>query len=189
MNTNKPELLVPAGDIDCIRAAVQNGADSVYFGAELFSARANAKNFSLNELEEIIKYCKIRNVKTHLALNTLITDDEFPKAFEIAKQAYLYGLDAIIVQDLGFAKTIIQNFPSLEVHASTQMSVHNLEGVLELQNLGFKRVVLSRELSIPEIEYIKNNSNIELEIFIHGALCISYSGQCLFSSLIGGRSR
>ena len=189
MNTNKPELLVPAGDIDCIRAAVQNGADAVYFGAELFSARANAKNFSLAELEEIIKYCKLRNVKTHLALNTLITDDEYLKAFEIAKHAYMCGLDAIIVQDLGFAKTIIKSFPSLEVHASTQMSVHNLEGVLELQNLGFKRVVLSRELSIPEIEYIKNNSNIELEIFIHGALCISYSGQCLFSSLIGGRSR
>ena len=183
-----PELLVPAGDFDCLRAGVQNGANAIYFGSNFFSARANAKNFSMDELEEAIKYCKIRNAKTNLTINTLLSDEEFPSAALLAKSAYEFGIDAIIVQDLGFAKYLINNFPSLAVHASTQMTVHNLEGVLELEKLGFKRVVLSRELPINEIEYIKNNCNVEVEVFIHGALCISYSGQCLFSSLVGGRS-
>lgn len=185
----KPELLVPAGDFDCVRAGVQNGADAIYLGASLFSARASAKNFSIDELKEVIKYCKLRNVKTHLAINTLLDNSEFIDAFNLAKSAYEFGIDAIIVQDLGFACALLKSFPDLEIHASTQMSVHNLEGVLELEKLGFKRVVLSRELSINEIEYIRNNCNVELEVFIHGALCISYSGQCLFSSLVGGRSR
>ena len=190
MNINtKPELLVPAGDFECVRAGVQNGADAIYFGGNLFNARANAKNFSINELKEAIEYCKIRNVKTHLTLNTLLTDTEFFNAFNLAKSAYEYGIDAIIVQDLGFGKYLLKHFPNLEVHASTQMSVHNLEGVLELQELGFKRVVLSRELSIDEIHYIRNHCSVELEVFVHGALCISYSGQCLYSSLVGGRSR
>lgn len=183
-----PELLVPAGDFDCVRAGVQNGADCIYLGANIFSARANAKNFSLEELKEVIEYCKIRNVKTNLTLNTLITDSEFADAVLLAKKAYEFGIDAIIVQDLGLGKYLIDNFPNLEVHASTQMSVHNLEGVLELEKLGFSRVVLSREVPINEIEYIRNNCKVDLEIFIHGALCISYSGQCLFSSLVGGRS-
>ena len=183
-----PELLVPAGDFDCVRAGVQNGADCIYFGANLFSARASAKNFSLDELSQAVRYCKLRNVKTNLTLNTLITDDEFSDAVKVAEVAYKCGVDAIIVQDLGLAKFLIKNFPGIEIHGSTQMSVHNLEGVLELQKLGFSRVVLSREVPINEIEYIRNNCNIDLEIFIHGALCISYSGQCLFSSLVGGRS-
>ena len=183
-----PELLVPAGDFDCVRAGVQNGADCIYIGANIFSARANAKNFSLEELKEVIEYCKIRNVKTNLTLNTLITDSEFADAVLLAKKAYEFGIDAIIVQDLGLGKYLIDNFPNLEVHASTQMSVHNLEGFLELEKLGFSRVVLSREVPINEIEYIRNNCKVDLEIFIHGALCISYSGQCLFSSLVGGRS-
>ena len=187
-NIRKPELLVPAGDFDCVRAGVQNGADCIYFGANLFSARASAKNFDLDELKTAIEYCKIRNVKTNLTLNTLLTDSEFSQAIELAKKAYEFGIDAIIVQDLGLAKFLIKNFPNLEVHASTQMSVHNLEGVLELEKLGFSRVVLSREVSIDEIEYIRNNCKVDLEVFIHGALCISYSGQCLFSSLVGGRS-
>lgn len=182
------ELLSPVGDFECLKAAVQNGADCVYLGANLFSARASAKNFSLEELQEAIHYCKIRGVKTNLTLNTLIKDDEMNDAFELAKKAYEFGIDAIIVQDLGLAKILINSFPDLSIHGSTQMSVHNLQGVLELQNLGFKRVVLSRELSIEEIEYIAQNSNIEIECFVHGALCISYSGQCLFSSMIGGRS-
>lgn len=189
MNYIKPELLLPAGDFDCLRAGVQNGADAIYFGGNLFSARASAKNFSNAELQEAIKYCKLRNVKTYLTLNTLLTDKEFPQAISLVEFAYNSGIDAIIVQDFGFGKFLIDNFPDLHIHASTQMSVHNLEGVLKLQDLGFKRVVLSRELSLEEIEHIKNNTNIELEIFIHGALCISYSGQCLFSSLVGGRSR
>lgn len=183
-----PELLVPAGDFDCVRAGVQNGADCIYFGANMFSARASATNFDLDEMKEVIRYCKIRNVKTNLTLNTLLTDSEFDDAVNIAKCAYDFGIDAIIVQDLGFAKFLINHFPNLEVHASTQMSVHNLEGVLELEKLGFSRVVLSREVPINEIEYIRNNCKVDLEMFIHGALCISYSGQCLFSSLVGGRS-
>ena len=182
------DLLSPVGDFDCLKAAVQNGANSVYFGANLFSARAFASNFDLDELKNAIQYARIRGVKTNLTLNTLIKNDEFEDAFNLAKKAYEFGIDAIIVQDLGLAKMLIKSFPDLAIHASTQMSVHNLQGVLELQELGFKRVVLSRELSIGEIEYICRNSNVEIECFIHGALCISYSGQCLFSSMIGGRS-
>ena len=131
---------------------------------------------------------KTRGVKTNLTLNTLIKNDEFDDAFNLAKKAYEFGIDSIIIQDLGLAKTLIKSFPDLAIHASTQMTVHNLQGVLELQELGFKRVVLSRELSMQEIEYICKNSSVEIECFIHGALCISYSGQCLFSSMIGGRS-
>lgn len=182
------ELLSPAGDFECLKAAVQNGANCIYFGANLFSARAYANNFSDDELAKAIEYCKIRGVKTNLTLNILVKDDEVESAFNVAKKAYEFGIDAIIVQDLGLAKLLIKSFPDLPIHASTQMSVHNLQGVLELQELGFSRVVLSRELSIDEIEYICQNSNIEIECFIHGALCISYSGQCLFSSMIGGRS-
>lgn len=185
---NEIELLSPVGDFECLKAAVQNNADAVYFGANLFSARASAKNFNLAELEQAIKYCKIRGVKTNLTLNILIKNNEISDAFELAKKAYEFGIDAIIVQDLGLAKQLITAFPDLPIHGSTQMSVHNLQGALELQSLGFKRVVLSRELSIEEIEYITQNVDIEIECFIHGALCISYSGQCLFSSMIGGRS-
>ena len=182
------ELLSPAGNFECLKAAVQNGANCIYFGANLFSARAYANNFDDDELAKAIEYCKIRGVKTNLTLNILIKDNELESAFNVAKKAYEFGIDAIIVQDLGLAKMLIKSFPDLPIHASTQMSVHNLQGVLELQKLGFSRVVLSRELSIEEIEYICENSNIEIECFIHGALCISYSGQCLFSSMIGGRS-
>ena len=182
------DLLSPVGNFDCLKSAVQNGANSVYFGADLFSARAYASNFDLEELEKAIIYAKTRGVKTNLTLNTLIKDDEFDDAFELAKKAYEFGIDAIIVQDLGLAKQLINHFPDLDIHASTQMTVHNLQGVLKLQELGFKRVVLSRELSLQEIEYICKNSDVEIECFIHGALCISYSGQCLFSSMVGARS-
>lgn len=180
------ELLSPVGDLDCLKAAVQNGADCVYFGASNFSARAFASNF--DDLELAINYAKIRGVKTNLTLNTLIKNDEFEDAYNLAKKAYELGIDAIIVQDLGLATRLIKDFPDLPIHASTQMSIHNLQGTLKLQNLGFKRVVLARELCANEIEYICQNSNVEIECFIHGALCISYSGQCLFSSLVGGRS-
>ena len=180
------ELLSPVGDLDCLKAAVQNGADCVYFGASNFSARAFASNF--DDLELAINYAKIRGVKTNLTLNSLIKNDEFEDAYNLAKKAYELGIDAIIVQDLGLATRLIKDFPDLPIHASTQMSIHNLQGTLKLQNLGFKRVVLARELCANEIEYICQNSNVEIECFIHGALCISYSGQCLFSSLVGGRS-
>ena len=182
------ELLSPVGDFECLKAAVQNGADGVYFGADIFSARAFAHNFDLVELEKAIQYAKIRGVKTHLTLNTLIKDNEFENALSLAKSAYEFGIDAIIVQDLGLAMKLIKTFPDLPIHGSTQMTVHNLNGALELQDLGFKRVVLARELSSNEIDYICKNTKIEIECFAHGALCISYSGQCLFSSMIGGRS-
>ncbi len=184
----KVELLSPVGDFECLKAAVQNGADSVYFGAEDFNARVFANNFTIDDIEKVINYCKIRNVKTNLTLNTLLKNSEFDKAFEVAKKAYEAGIDAIIVQDLGLAKFLIKNFPDLPIHASTQMTAHNLQGVLELEKLGFKRVVLARELSIEEIEYICAHTNVQIETFIHGALCICYSGQCLFSSSVGGRS-
>lgn len=182
------ELLSPAGDFECLKAAIQNGANAVYLGSSSFSARASATNFGDEELKKAIDYAHLRNVKINLTLNTLIKNNEFEEAFNIAKTAYEYGVDAIIVQDLGLAKKIIEAFPDLPVHASTQMTAHNLESVKKLEELGFKRVVLSRELSIEEIKYICNNTNVEIEVFIHGALCISYSGQCLFSSMIGGRS-
>ena len=182
------ELLSPVGDFECLKAAVQNGADCVYFGATSFSARASASNFNLENLSKAIEYAKLRGVRTNLTLNTLIKNDEFEAAYNLAKKAYEFGIDAIIVQDLGLGLKLIKDFPDLAIHASTQMSVHNLQGVLKLQELGFKRVVLARELSAQEIEYICKNSNVEIECFIHGALCICYSGQCLFSSMIGGRS-
>jgi len=182
------ELLSPVGDFECLKAAVQNGADAVYFGAGSFNARAFASNFDDEALENAINYAKLRGVKTNLTLNTLIKNNEMKDAIELARKAYEFGIDAIIVQDLGLARYLIKNFPDLGIHASTQMSIHSLEGVLALQKMGFSRVVLSRELSLEEIEYICKNSDIEVEVFVHGALCISYSGQCLFSSMIGGRS-
>ncbi len=182
------ELLSPVGDFECLKAAVQNGADSVYFGADTFSARAFAHNFSMEDLKKAIHYAKIRGVKTNLTLNTLIKENEWENALSLAKTAYEYGIDSIIVQDLGLATKLIETFPDLPIHGSTQMTVHNLNGALALQELGFKRVVLARELSINEIDYICKNTKIEIECFAHGALCISYSGQCLFSSMLGGRS-
>lgn len=179
------ELLSPVGDFDCLKAAVQNGADSVYFGSNIFNARSSAKNFDDTSLKSAINYAKIHGVKTHLTLNVLIKNSEIDDSISLAKKAYEYGIDAIIVQDLGLAKLLISKFPNLPIHASTQMTVHNLEGALCLEKLGFKRIVLSRELSLSEITYICNNTNIEIETFIHGALCISYSGQCLFSSMLG----
>lgn len=185
---NSVELLSPAGDFECVKAAVQNGADAIYLGASSFSARASATNFSLAELKEVINYAHIRNVKVHLALNTLIKNNEFSEAISIAEKAYEYGIDAILVQDIGLATNLTSSFPKLPIHASTQMTIHNLSGVQALERLGFQRVVLARELSLQEIEYICRNTDVEIETFIHGALCISYSGQCLFSSMVGGRS-
>lgn len=184
----KVELLSPAGNFECVKAAVQNGADAVYVGFSSFSARASAQNFTKKELKNVINYAHIRNVKVHLALNTLIKNEEFSDALLVAKTAYEYGIDAIIVQDFGLAMTLLNNFPNLPIHASTQMTVNNLNGVKTLESLGFKRIVLAREVSLHEIEHICRNSNVEIETFIHGALCISYSGQCLLSSAIGGRS-
>lgn len=185
---NNIELLSPVGDFECLKAAVQNGANAIYLGASSFSARAKAKNFDDIELLEAIKYAKLRNVSVHLALNTLIKNNEFDEAVDLAIKAYNLGVDAIIIQDLGLASYLLKNYPEIPLHASTQMTVHNLAGVKELEEMGFKRVVLARELSLEDIKYIRENTSIELEVFIHGALCISYSGQCLLSSMIGGRS-
>ena len=182
------DLLAPVGDFECLKAAVQNGADSVYFGSDLFSARAFAHNFDIDELKQAIEYSKIRGVKTNLTLNVLLKDSEFDSAIKLALTAYEFGIDAMIVQDLGLAMKLIKMLPDLPIHASTQMTIHNLNGALKLQELGFKRIVLARELSMDEITHICKKTNIEIECFIHGALCISYSGQCLFSSMIGGRS-
>ena len=184
----KIELLSPVGDFECLKAAVQNGANSVYLGASSFNARARATNFDLEGLKEAVKYAKLRNVSVHLTLNTLIKNEEFDEAVKLAIDAYNLGVDAIIVQDLGLAKYLLENYPEIPLHGSTQMTVHNLASVKQLETLGFKRIVLARELPINEIEYIRKNTTSELEVFVHGALCISYSGQCLLSSMIGGRS-
>ena len=162
----KIELLSPVGDFECLKAAVQNGADSVYFGASSFNARASATNFNLSDLKKAITYAKLRGVNTHLTLNTLIKDSEFEDAVLLAKKAYEFGIDAIIVQDLGLARYLIKNFPDLPIHASTQMTIHNLDGALEAEKLGFKRVVLSREVSLEEVEYICKNTNVEIETFL-----------------------
>lgn len=186
--SKKVELLAPAGNFESLKAAVQSGADAVYFGADKFNARAGSKNFNLDELKNAIEYANLRNVKTHLTLNILIKNNEFQEAMELVHYAYINGIDAIIVQDLGLAKEIIKSYPDLEVHASTQSTIYSLEGVKELEKLGYSRAVLARELNIVEIENICKNSKIDIEVFVHGALCISYSGQCLMSSLVGGRS-
>lgn len=182
------ELLSPAGDLECLKVAVQNGANAVYFGAEEFNARINSTNFSREELVQAIEYAKLRGVKTHLTLNILIKNEEFEDAIKLVEFAYNAGIDAVIIQDLGLARKVIELFPDLEVHSSTQMTIYNLDGARKIKDLGFSRCVLARELTLNEIEHICKCADIDIEVFIHGALCISYSGQCLMSSMIGGRS-
>ncbi len=182
------ELLAPAGTYYAFLAAIENGADAIYLGGKLFNARANASNFSLEELEEMVKFAHLRNVKIYVTLNTLLNNAELAEALDFAYDLYNINIDAVIVQDFGLAKVLHEYIPGLELHASTQMTVYNLAGVKELQKVGFKRVVLARELSFEEIKNICDNTDVEIEIFIHGALCISYSGQCLMSSMIGDRS-
>ncbi len=182
------ELLSPAGSMDSLRAAVQNGADAVYLGYGEFNARRNAKNFTVEELQEAISYCHVRGVQVHMTLNILISDREMRQAAEIIRTAANLGVDAFIVQDLGVVKLCKQIAPSVAIHASTQMSIHSLEGVLQAAELGCSRVVLARELPREEIAFICKNSPIEIEVFVHGALCMCYSGQCWLSSVIGRRS-
>ncbi|WP_234119178.1 DUF3656 domain-containing U32 family peptidase [Clostridium hydrogenum] len=184
----KIELLAPAGSIESARAAVQSGADAIYLGGSRFSARAYASNFTDEDLEKVVDYCHIYGVKVHVAVNILIKENELNDIYSYIKFLYKIGVDALIIQDVGVAKYVLSNFPGIEVHGSTQMTIHNAKGALYYKNLGYKRVVLSRELSLKEIEYISKNLNIETEMFIHGALCVCYSGQCLMSSVIGGRS-
>ncbi len=182
------ELLAPAGSMEALRAAVQNGANAVYLGCGAFNARQSAKNFTLQALTEAVKYCHIRGVAVHLTLNTLVSDREMEEAVALIRQAAASGVDAFIVQDLGILQLCRRIAPNVPVHGSTQMTVHSLPGVLLCAAWGLQRVVLSRELSREEIAYICRNSPIEIEVFAHGALCMSYSGQCYLSSAIGGRS-
>ncbi len=184
----KTELLAPCGTLESVYAAVQNGADAIYLGGSRFSARAYASNFTDEVMIEVIKYCHLYNVKVYVTVNTLIKDLEVSAVMEYVRFLNNIGIDALIIQDLGIVYLIKNNFPHLELHASTQMTIHNGEGAKFFKNQGFKRVVLSRELSLKEIKYISTDLNIETEIFVHGALCICYSGQCLMSSLLGGRS-
>ena len=182
------ELLAPAGSPEAVTAAVQAGADAVYLGFGAFNARRNAKNFTLEELTQAVSYCHVRGVKVYLTLNTLVTDRELPAAAETVAQAAQAGVDAVLIQDLGVLRMLRQTVPGLAVHGSTQLTVHSLEGARRCAGLGMTRVVLARELSREAIEYICLHAPIEIEIFAHGALCMCYSGQCFFSSVIGGRS-
>lgn len=188
---NRPEILAPAGSMESLRAAVECGADAVYLGAGHFNARRNAKNFSAEELAEAIEYCHVRGVKVHLTLNTLVSDEELPQAMDLIETVCSLGVDALIVQDLGIASLARAAAPDLELHASTQMAVMTPEGFRELAELGFRRAVLPRELSFSEIRAIREatrDTGLELELFIHGALCMSVSGQCYLSAMMGGRS-
>ncbi len=182
------ELLAPAGSMEALHAAVQNGADAVYLGCGTFNARQSAKNFTIQTLQEAVKYCHVRGVQVHLTVNTLVSDREMDDCIKLIRQAALAGVDAFIVQDLGVVELCRQIAPSVAIHGSTQLTVHSLPGVLLCAGWGMSRVVLSRELSREEIRYICANSPIEIEVFGHGALCMSYSGQCYLSAAIGGRS-
>ncbi len=187
-NQKLPELLAPAGDADAFLAAVAAGADAIYIGGEHFGARAFAKNFSRDEMSFFVKYAHFFGVRVYVTLNTLIYDKEIDEALEYARYLQKIGVDALIVADLGIAALIRRKIPELELHASTQMGVHNTEGVNFAKRLGCKRVVLARECSHKDIRRIVDNSLAECEVFVHGALCVCHSGQCLFSSLVGGRS-
>lgn len=183
-----PELLAPAGDMECLYVAVAAGADAVYVGGKRFGARAFAKNFDIDELAAAVRYCHLHRVKLYVTLNTLIEDKEMAEAVEYAAELYRIGVDALIVADLGVIAAIRRHIPDLELHASTQMSVHNSLGANAAADLGVSRVVPARELSLSDIKSIVDNSPCEIEVFLHGALCVCHSGQCLFSSLVGGRS-
>lgn len=182
----KTELLAPAGNMETLKAAVQNGADAVYIGGKMYGARAFANNFTLDEIKTALKYCHLYSVKLYVTANTVIFENEIEDFLDYMKFLYESGVDAVIMQDLGMISLVRKLIPDLEIHASTQINVHNDESLFFLKNMGVKRAVLAREMSIDEIKNLK--CDIEKEIFIHGALCVSYSGQCLFSSLNGGRS-
>ncbi len=185
---NKVELLAPAGDFSCLKAAIEAGCDAVYIGGKLFGARAFSSNFTDDEIIKAINYAHLFGVKVYATTNTLIYDKEVERFLEYISFLHKNNVDAVIIQDLGMLDLVRQTFPNLEVHASTQMHIHNLDGASFMEKLGVKRVVLARETSISKIKEIKEKTNIDIEIFIHGALCVSYSGQCLMSSLIGNRS-
>lgn len=183
-----PELLAPAGDWQCLKVAAAAGADAVYLGGKFFSARRYAPNFNREELSRAADYLHIRGKKIYIAVNTLIKQEELPAALEYVNYLYSLGTDGVIIQDLGLLILARKLWPDLPLHASTQMTIHDAAGVRFLKKLGVKRVILARENSLTEISAIKHAGGLELEVFVHGALCVSYSGACLFSSMIGGRS-
>ena len=182
------ELLAPAGSMEALQAAVQNGADAVYLGAGAFNARMGARNFTMDELSEAATYCHVRGVRLHLTVNTLVTDRELPQAAQLLSDAARCGVDAFIVQDLGMVSLCQQAAPGVALHASTQMSLHNLEGVRQAQRLGFSRAIVAREISQENLRAVCRSSPIEIEVFAHGALCMCHSGQCYFSGMVGQRS-
>lgn len=184
----KIELLAPAGDMDALEAAVAAGADAVYIGGNMFSARAFAKNFSNEEIIEAINYCHLYDVKIYITVNTLIFESEIPMFINYIRFLHKSNVDAVILQDIGMTHLVKEKFPNLEVHASTQMHVHNEEGFKVAKKLGVKRVVVPREMSLTTVQNLSENSGLDVEVFVHGALCFSYSGQCLMSYLVGGRS-
>lgn len=182
------ELLAPAGSLEIFKGVIESGADAVYVGGSMFGARAYANNFTEEELLEAIDFAHLRGVKVYLTVNTLIKNSEFSKLYDYLLVYYKRGLDAVIVQDLGVVKAIHEYFPSMEIHTSTQMTVTGADGVRFLSQFGVTRVVMAREVSLAEMKRIHEETGMELEAFVHGALCYSYSGQCLFSSILGGRS-
>ena len=182
------ELLAPAGNLEIFKGVIESGADAVYVGGSMFGARAYANNFTEDELLEAIDFVHLRGVKVYLTVNTLIKNSEFSKLYDYLLVYYKRGLDAVIVQDIGVVKAIHEYFPSLEIHTSTQMTVTGADGVRFLSQFGVTRVVMAREVSLAEMKRIHEETGMELEAFVHGALCYSYSGQCLFSSILGGRS-
>ncbi len=183
-----PELLAPAGDMSCLYAAVSAGADAIYVGGKAFGARAYAKNFDIEELKRAVAYCHLHGVKLYVTVNTLVYDREMRELSDYVAKLWEIGVDAVITADLGVIREIKRRAPGLEIHASTQMSVHNTEGAIMAAELGASRVVLARELSFENINSVTEKAPIETEIFLHGALCVCHSGQCLMSSLVGGRS-
>lgn len=188
MTENKVEILAPAGGMESLVAAVRCGANAVYLGTKEINARRGAQNFDINELEEAVEYCHARNVRLYLALNILVSDSDLKTAYETVKTALTLGVDAFIVQDLGLAEMIKTHFPTAVLHASTQCSVNTPDGFKKLEELGFKRAVIPREMSLDEIKEIRKSTSLELEAFVHGALCMCVSGQCYLSAMLGGRS-
>lgn len=185
---HKPELLAPCGSLEAFFAAMESGADAVYAGLREFSARARAKNFTLGQMERMLAYAHQRDRRIYITLNTLVKEQELPQLAETLAELARLRVDGVIVQDMAVARMVRRHFPSIPLHASTQMTIHNLAGVQLLEELGFERVVLARELQLADIALIAGQCTAELEIFVHGALCFCVSGQCHFSSLLGGHS-
>ena len=182
------EILAPCGNWEMVRASVSAGCNAIYLGTKEFSARAYAENFTLEDVEKVVQYCHLRNVKVYVTLNTLIKESEIKNAINYVNRLYNIDIDALIVQDLGLAYLVNKFFPDLDLHASTQININNLNGAIVAKRIGFKRIVLARETDIEELKNIRNNCDIEIEVFIHGSLCVCQSGQCLMSSLNGDRS-